>query len=246
MALMRLDKLLSSAGGCSRADAKRLLSAGAVTVDGKAVKSGSIKADPDSQAVLLNGKRLTYSEHIYIIMNKPLGVVSSTDDPDSPTVLDILPNELVRKGLFPAGRLDKYTGGMMLITDDGEFAHNILAPKKHLPKVYRFTLDAPVLNDELVKKFKGGVYLGGGEYSSPAYLAIDSPTEGRVMIFEGIYHQVRRMFDQNGGRVTALKRIRIGGLSLPDDLSEGESRLLTDDEMKKLFDFPQIVDENCI
>lgn len=246
MALIRLDKLLSVSGGCSRADAKRLLSKGAVTVDGKTVKSGSVKVDSDAQTVILNGKQLTYSEHIYIIMNKPLGVVSSTDDPQSQTVLDILPEELMRKGLFPAGRLDKYTDGMMLITDDGEFAHNILAPKKHLPKLYRFTLDAPILNDELVKKFKGGVYLGGGEYSSPAYLTVDSPTEGRVMIFEGIYHQVRRMFDQNGGKVISLTRIRIGGLDLPDDLSSGESRLLTAEELEKLFDFPQIVDENNI
>lgn len=246
MSMMRIDKLLSAAAGCSRADAKRLLSAGCVTVDGKTVKSGSDKVDPDIQSVMLNKKRLSYSEHIYIVMNKPLGVVSSTDDPSSKTVLDILPDELMRKGLFPAGRLDKYTSGLMLITDDGEFSHNILAPKKHLPKVYSFSLDAPVLNDELVKKFKGGVYLGGGEYSSPAYLAVDSPTEGRVMIFEGIYHQVRRMFDQNGGKVVSLKRIRIGGLSLPDDLAEGESRLLTPEELQKLFDFPQIVDENCI
>lgn len=246
LALIRLDKLLSSAAGCSRADAKRLLSSGAVTIDGKIVKSGSEKADPDIQTVILNGKRLIYSEHSYIIMNKPLGVVSSTDDPDSPTVLDILPDELVRKGLFPAGRLDKYTSGMMIITDDGDFAHRILAPKKHLPKVYEFTLDAPILNDELAQKFRQGVYLGGGEYSSPAYLGIDSPTKGRVMIFEGIYHQVRRMFDQNGGKVVSLNRIRIGGLSLPDDLALGDSRLLTDDEIKKLFDFSEIVDEKCI
>jgi len=246
LAMMRLDKLLSAAAGCSRTDAKRWLSAGAVTIDGKKVKSGSEKVDPDIQTVILNGKRLSYSEHSYIIMNKPLGVVSSTDDPTSQTVLDILPEELLRKGLFPAGRLDKYTDGMMIITDDGDFAHNILAPKKHLPKVYRFTLDAPVLNDALVEKFKQGVYLGGGEYSSPAYLKVDSPTEGKVMIFEGIYHQVRRMFDQNGGKVVSLTRIRIGGLSLPDDLALGESRLMTDLELKKLFEFPQIVDEKSL
>ena len=246
MALMRLDKLLSAAAGCSRTDAKRWLSAGVVSIDGKTVKSGSEKVDPDAQTVILNGKRLSYSEHSYIIMNKPLGVVSSTDDPTSKTVLDILPEELLRKGLFPAGRLDKYTDGMMIITDDGDFAHNILAPKKHLPKVYRFTLDAPVLNDALVEKFKQGIYLGGGEYSSPAYLKVDSPTEGKVMIFEGIYHQVRRMFDQNSGKVIALTRIRIGGLSLPDDLSPGESRLMTDAELKALFEFPQIVDEKIL
>ncbi|MBQ4539531.1 MAG: rRNA pseudouridine synthase [Oscillospiraceae bacterium] len=236
MALVRMDKLVCTAAGCSRADAKRLLSSGAVTVDGKTIKQGSVKADPDSQTVCIGGKPVKYSEHIYIIMNKPLGVVSSTDDHDGQTVLDILPEQLLRKGLFPAGRLDKYTCGMMIITDDGDFAHRILAPKKHLPKIYQFELDAPILNEQLRQKFLQGVYLGGGEYSSPAYLDIISPTEGRVTIFEGIYHQVRRMFDQNGGHVIALKRIKIGGLPLPDDLAEGMSRQLTDDELKQLFE----------
>lgn len=246
MGIMRLDRLLSAAAGCSRADAKRLLCSGAVAVDGKTVRSGSEKADPDVQAVTLNGERLFYSEHSYIIMNKPLAVVSSTDDPESQTVIDLIPPQLIRKGLFPAGRLDKYTGGMMIITDDGVFAHNILAPKKHLPKVYEFTLDSPILNDELVQKFKQGVYLGGGEYSSPAYLKADSPTQGRVMIFEGIYHQVRRMFDQNGGKVISLTRIKIGGLSLPKDILPGECRIMTDDEMRQLFILPDNIDENFI
>lgn len=235
MALVRMDKLICTAAGCSRADAKRLLSSGAVTVDGKTVKQGSEKADPDTQTVCISGKPVKYSEHIYIIMNKPLGVVSSTDGHDGETVLDILPEELLRKGLFPAGRLDKYTSGMMIITDDGDFAHRILAPKKHLPKVYQFELDAPILNEELRLKFLDGVYLGGGEYSSPAYLEIISPTEGRVTIFEGIYHQVRRMFDQNGGHVVALKRIKIGGLPLPADLAVGESREITAEELEQLF-----------
>ena len=236
MALVRMDKLICTAAGCSRTDAKKLLSSGAVTVDGKTVKQGSAKADPDTQTVCIGGKPVKYSEHIYIIMNKPLGVVSSTDGHDGETVLDILPEELLCKGLFPAGRLDKYTSGMMIITDDGDFAHRILAPKKHLPKIYEFELDAPILNEQLRLKFLEGVYLGGGEYSSPAYLDIISPTEGKVTIFEGIYHQVRRMFDQNGGHVIALKRIKIGGLPIPGDLAEGESRQLTEQELKQLFE----------
>ena len=237
MAAIRLDKLLSAAKGLSRAEAKRLLAGGSVTVDGKVVKSGSEKADTERQAVLLKGETLAFEPHAYILMNKPLGVVSSTDDPESQTVLELLEPALRRRGLFPAGRLDKYTEGMLIITDDGDFAHRLLAPKKHLPKVYEFALDAPILNAALVEKFARGVYLGGGKYSSPAILEPLSETAGRVTIFEGIYHQVRRMFDQNGGRVVALKRVRIGGLPLDPALKPGESRLLFAEELDNLFRF---------
>ncbi len=237
MAIIRLDKLLSTAKGLSRTDAKRLLAGGGVTVDGKTVRSGSDKADTAYQTVLVNGEPVAFKKQLYILMNKPLGVVSSTDDPVSRTVLDLLPPELQRKGLFPAGRLDKYTEGMLLITDDGDFAHRILAPKKHLPKVYEFMLDAPIVNAELVEKFSQGVYLGGGRYSSAALLEPFSETSGRVTIFEGIYHQVRRMFDQNGGKVIGLKRVRIGGLTLDPALPSGESRLLFAEELEKLFLF---------
>ena len=235
MAEIRMDKLLAVCLGCSRADAKRLLSSGAVTVDGNTVKSGSAKADPRVQTVMAQGNRLDFVEHLYIVMNKPLGVVSSTDDPDSKTVLDLLGDNLQRKGLFPAGRLDKYSEGMMIITDDGDFAHRFLSPKKHLPKVYEFVLDSPILNDTLVQKFAQGVYLGGGEHSSPAILEPFSQTEGQVTIYEGIYHQVRRMFDQNGGKVVRLKRVQIGGLRLDPSLLPGQSRLLNENEMKILF-----------
>lgn len=195
MAEIRLDRLLATAKGFSRADAKRLLAGGAVTVDGRIVRSGSEKADPDRHTVLLKGEPILFKTHLYILMNKPLGVVSSTDDPVSKTVLDLLGPALRHRGLFPAGRLDKYTEGMLIITDDGDFAHRILAPKKHLPKVYEFELDAPVVNTALVEKFSQGVYLGGGKYSSPAILEPLSESAGRVTIFEGIYHQVRRMFE---------------------------------------------------
>lgn len=235
LADIRLDKLLSTAKGVSRTDAKRLLTGGSITVDGQIVKSGSKKVDADHQSVLLKGEPVLYCPHVYILMNKPLGVVSSTDDPVSRTVLDLLDPALRRRGLFPAGRLDKYAEGMLIITDDGDFAHRILAPRKHLPKVYEFELDAPIVNAALVEKFAKGVYLGGGKYSSPAILEPLSKIDGRVTIFEGIYHQVRRMFDQNGGKVTRLKRVRIGGLALDPTLLPGESRLLFKEEMQKLF-----------
>lgn len=235
MPMLRMDKLLSADGQLSRQDAKRLLAAGSVTVDGKTIQQASAKVDPDTQVICISGKRVTYAAHHYILLHKPLGVVSSTDDPDSPTVLSLLPQSLRAPGLFPAGRLDKYTTGMVILTDDGEFAHRILAPRKHLPKRYAFTLDAPILGERLVAEFAKGVYLGGGERSSPAVLLPKSPTEGEVVIFEGIYHQVRRMFDQNGGKVTALHRLQIGGLLLDPTLAPGESRPLREEEISAIF-----------
>lgn len=235
MPQIRLDKLLGSAAGLSRADAKRILASGCVLVDGRCVKSGSAKVDPGLQTVLLNGKTLRYREHLYLVMNKPLGVVSSTDDPDSPTVLSLVPEPLRRRGLFPAGRLDKYSTGMLLLTDDGDFAHRIVSPNRHLPKVYEVELDAPILSEALAAEFAKGVYLGGGERSSPSLLEPLGPLQARVTIYEGIYHQVRRMFDQNGAHVVRLRRVQIGGLPLDPALPEGGCRELTGEELEALF-----------
>ncbi len=231
-----MDKLLSAALEVSRADAKRLLASGSVTVNGVPERSGNTKVDPAAQTVCVNGKRISYSEHVYLVMNKPLGVVSSTDDPDSRTVLDLVPKELFRRGLFPVGRLDKYSEGMLILSDDGDFAHRVLSPRSHLPKTYEVTLDAPIIDDRLVQLFAGGVYLGGGERSSPAILEPLSKTAARVTIYEGIYHQVRRMFDQNGAHVTRLFRVQIGGLMLDPALLPGQVRALTDEELAKLTD----------
>ncbi len=235
MSLIRLDKLISTAAGLSRSDAKRQLASGSVLVDGCRIRDGSAQIDPDRQTVLLNGRKLYYREHLYLVMNKPLGVVSSTDDPDSPTVLTLVPKSLLRRGLFPAGRLDKYSTGMLILTDDGSFAHRIVSPNHHLPKVYEVELDAPILSDALVAEFAKGVYLGGGERSSPSQLEPLGPTRARVTIYEGIYHQVRRMFDQNGAHVLRLHRVQIGGLPLDPTLPEGGCRELTDRELKALF-----------
>ncbi len=199
------------------------------------MRSGSEKADPGRSVVLALGRRIVWSEHVYLLMNKPLGVVSSTDDPSSRTVLDLVPPELFRKGLFPAGRLDKYSEGMLILTDDGDFAHRILAPRRHLPKTYEVTLDAPIIDDALAAKFAEGVYLGGGDRSSSAVLIPLAPDRARVTIYEGIYHQVRRMFDQNGAHVTRLIRVQIGGLPLDPALTPGSVRPLTEDELTMLF-----------
>ncbi len=233
MALLRLDKYISGAAGCSRQDARDKISAGRVCVNGVVVKKIGEKI-PDDANVTLDKIPLKYEEHIYLILNKPLGYVCSTDDPSSPTVLTLVSQELMRDGLFPAGRLDKYSQGMVIITDDGVFAHNILSPRRHLPKKYYVELDAPLMNDEMKELFLKGVYLGNDEYSSPAYLEPITETSGYVTIHEGIYHQVRRMFDQNGAHVTALKRVQIGCLPLPLDLEEGHCRALSADELTLL------------
>lgn len=236
----RLDKIVANMPGVSRTDAKKLISSGKVTVDGKTAKDAKLHYDPALCSIEVMGKPVVYKKHLYILQNKPLGVVSSTDDPESKTVLEILPEHLQRKGLFPAGRLDKYSQGMMIITDDGEFAHRMLSPKSHLPKTYYVEVDCDMVDQSLAALFDKGVYLGGGEYSSPAQLEVLSPRSAKVTIYEGIYHQVRRMFDQNGGKVQKLVRIKIGGLALDPALEEGQSRELDAAERQMLM----LCDEN--
>ena len=236
MALERVDKLVAVAQNISRADARKLIAKGALCVNGTLTKSISAKADGERDELRLLGKLIYYNKELYILQNKPLGIVSSTDDHDGKTVLDILPPQLCRKGLFPAGRLDKYSEGMLILTTDGRFAHEMLSPKRHVPKVYYVELDAPILNQRLAELFAQGVFLGDGEYSSPAKLEIVTPTSGYVTIHEGIYHQVRRMFDQNGGKVTRLVRVQIGGLRRDETLRPGESRLLTAAERRRILE----------
>lgn len=235
MATLRLDKLISVAQKISRADAKKQITKGMVTVNGAVVRDSAQKADPESDVVRVSGQAVQYHQHVYILQNKPLGIVSSTEDSDGKTVLDILPEKLVRKGLFPAGRLDKYSEGMMIITDDGVFAHKMLSPKSHVPKTYFVTVNAPIVNEQLAQEFAKGVFLGDGEHSSPAILQVLSPTTANVTIFEGIYHEVRRMFDRHGGKVTQLRRFKIGGLLLDEALPQGQSRLLRPEEIEAIF-----------
>ncbi|MEG2174381.1 MAG: pseudouridine synthase, partial [Oscillospiraceae bacterium] len=146
-----------------------------------------------------------------------------------------LPEALSRRGLFPAGRLDKYSEGMMVLTDDGNFAHRLLSPNRHVPKTYYVEVDQPVVTPQLVLRFREGVFLGDGEHASPAHLEMLSSTSANVTIFEGLYHQVRRMFDHNGAHVTRLVRIRMGNLDLDPMLAAGQCRLLTEMERTQLL-----------
>lgn len=231
----RLDKIIASQGQYSRSEVKKLIKGGRITVDGKAVKSSDIKLDPYTAEIKIDGSVLEYKKHIYIMLNKPQGVISATEDASQKTVIDLVPKEMRREGLFPAGRLDGDTVGFVLITDDGDFAHRILSPKNHIMKTYVATLQRPV-TDEDILSFKNGIELRDGTLCLEAQV---TPLDGRVpmaqiKICEGKYHQVKRMFAALGNKVLQLKRIKMGGLFLDESLKEGQCREITLDELKKL------------
>ena len=231
----RLDKLIADRACVSRRDAKALIRKGVVTVNGKAASPEQKCGEKD--VVLLEGKQLCLTPLVYLMLNKPAGVVCATRDPACETVLDLLPKPLRRKGLFPAGRLDKDTEGFVLITNDGAFAHRILSPKNHIPKTYLAVLDAPADVEKLSKHFARGMDLGGGDFVSPAQLRL---VEGgpnpvvEVVIHEGVYHQVKRMFGKYSLNVRYLKRVKIGWLPLDPALGPGESRELSAEEKEAI------------
>ena len=171
-------------------------------------------------------------KHIYLVLNKPQGYISATEDRTAKTVLDLVPEQYMRKGLFPAGRLDKDTTGMMIITDDGEFAHNILAPRKHIEKTYRVQIDIDI-TEEMKEKFKQGIILKD-HVCCPATIVVEDKNTALITITEGKYHQIKRMFGCFGAKVVNLHRISMGGLQLPSDLKEGQCRELTAEELEKV------------
>ncbi|MBQ7740312.1 MAG: rRNA pseudouridine synthase [Eubacterium sp.] len=229
----RLDKLLSSRLNITRKQAKELIKNEKVSVNGKTVKSADFKCGDDDE-VVADSKRINTSRFVYIMMNKPKGVICASDGKGDKTVIDLLPEDMKRKGLFPAGRLDKDTTGFVLITDDGEFAHNILSPKKHIEKAYTALLDKPV-NENVIKDFEAGMSLGE-EKLLPARLKTlnENNTEVEIIISQGIYHQIKRMFLKHGITVLELKRTSLGSLTLDKNLKEGESRYLTEEESAKI------------
>ena len=188
------------------------------------VKNADFGVDFDSDTVAVQGKELSLSMHIYLMLNKPKGVVSASEDKKLPTVVDLIPKELWRKGLFPAGRLDKDTTGFVLITDDGEFAHDILSPKKHISKTYHALVNGTI-TDEMVEGFAKGVTIGE-DFTLPASLKKISSEEqgdwGEVILKEGMYHQIKRMFGAYGLKVLELKRVQMGKLPLDPNLEEGK------------------------
>lgn len=231
--LMRLDKYISDAMGISRQDAKKLLSKGAVAIDGKVVKKGDAKVS-DANRVLVNGKLLEYKQFVYIMLNKPKGVVSATDDKNDTTVVDLVKADYPKRNLFPAGRLDKTSTGFVLLTDDGDFAHDILAPKKHVSKEYIVTLDAEI-NEEIIESFNSGVTLADGTLLKSAVLeATSDPMVVKVVLKQGVYHQIKRMFGVFDIGVNELHRTHIGDVELDSTLAPGQYRELTAEELEKI------------
>ncbi len=229
----RIDKILTEYNICTRSEAKKLIKAGCVIVNDITVKDSKEKFDTEIDIITVNGKRLSGERNVYIMMNKPQGVVSATQDNLCKTVIDILPDELKRKGLFPAGRLDKDTEGLMLITNDGELAHNILSPNKHVDKKYFAKTDVAITQD-MINLFKDGIVFSDGTRCKPALLEV-CDNGCYVTICEGKFHQVKKMLACVGAKVLYLKRLQIGGLILDDKLMPGECRLISQDEIKLLF-----------
>ena len=236
MDTIRLDKYLASQLQISRSDAKKMLRAGTVTVRGREKLTPETQIDPARDAVFAGGREIRFRAHFYIMQHKPAGVVSATRDAEK-TVLDLLPPDLRRAGLFPAGRLDKDTTGLMLITDDGDFAHRMLSPAHHVEKAYEVTLERKVSQMEQ-NSILAGMQLGEERFK-PAGLRWLREENGRpvyeIVLTEGRYHQIKRMFGAQQNPVCALKRIRMGGLILDEALRPGESRLLTEAEMESVL-----------
>ena len=232
MAMERIDKIIASQGLYSRSDVKYMVNRKRITIDGKVVTSASQKADVDKNQIMLDGKPFLVKKQIYLMLNKPKGYVSATEDKKQQTVLELVPAEWKGRDIFPAGRLDKDTTGLMILTDDGVLAHNILSPKKHVQKIYRVELDIPV-TEEMQKGFAEGVELNDG-VCKDAKLVILGEKTAEVTLREGRYHQIKRMFGCYGAKVVELHRIAMGELFLPDDLPEGQCRELTEEDLVKL------------
>ena len=233
----RLDKIISNLGYGSRKEIKALVKKGLVKVDGEVVKDNGVLIDPEKSVININGEDLFYREYIYLMRNKPDGVISATYDNREETVIDLLEVEHQVFNPFPVGRLDKDTVGLLLLTNDGELNHRLISPKWHVDKVYYAKIDKAV-DEKDVEAFKNGITLDDGYKCKEGKLEIiNSSNEGAevmVTIQEGKYHQVKRMFEALGKTVVYLKRTEFGGLPLDQELEEGEYRELTEDELALL------------
>lgn len=234
---IRLDKFISNQTGVSRSETKKLIKKGFAAVNGTAVKNAEFSVEPENDTVVFCGDTLSYKKYIYIMMNKPADVVSASRSPEERTVVDLVPDSMKRRGLFPAGRLDKDSTGFVLITDDGEFAHSVLSPSRHVPKTYLVTAETE-LSPENEKKFMSGVELSDG-VTKPAKITktekyIDGHPVYEVVLFEGRYHQIKRMFSSLGSCVLGLHRISFGGLKLDESLLPGECRELGSEEVAEI------------
>ena len=236
MEQQRLDKIIASTGRYSRREVKLLIRQGRVLVDGTPPRSSEEKVDPETASITVDGMALTYRKYTWIMLHKPAGVLSATEDGRGKTVLDLLPEELRRQNLFPVGRLDKDTEGLLLLTNEGGLAHDLLSPRHHVDKVYYARCAGP-LSPEDCRAFAEGMVLEDGTRCLPAGLEILSSgprSEALVTLREGKFHQVKRMLAACGAPVEYLKRLKMGNLTLDPGLSPGEFRFLSEDEVRLL------------
>ena len=225
---MRLDKFLSNMGKATRSEGSRLVRQGKVLVNGVTAKKSDMQIDPDTDVVTLNGAIVSYKQFTYIMLNKPEGYVSATDDPHEKTVLDLVDPEDRRKGLFPCGRLDKNTLGLVILTNDGDSAHRLLSPKHHVSKVYRFESLSP-LSEKDVSQLEKGVDIGG-YFTKPCSIILTDESKGEITLTEGKYHQIKRMLEAVDNKITYLERISFGDIKLDTSLERGQWRYLTPEE----------------
>jgi 16S rRNA pseudouridine516 synthase len=235
MSLWRLDKFIASQTGLSRKEAKSAIAAGRVLVEGVPILKPEHKIAPHTATVELDGAAIAFRRHVYLMLNKPVGYVSSTGGRDGPNVLELVPDELMRQGLFPAGRLDKASEGMLILTDDGDFAHRLLSPRHGVPKRYYVEVEPGLIDQGLVADFADGVDMGE-QRLIPGELEPIDRYRAYVTIRQGLYHQIRRMFAARGAKVERLRRVRIGGLDLDPHLVPGVCRPLTEDERALLLE----------
>ena len=230
--MKRIDKIISEQTNYSRKQIKNLISSKAILVNNQIIMRPEQKFDENNIIITINNQPIKIINHFYLLLNKPKGFVSSTEKGNEKTVLDLISDNYKTKNLFPAGRLDKDTTGLMLITDDGEFAHNILSPKKHIKKQYEVTLNLPI-TDKMVEEFFNGVQLNDGKCKS-ALLEKTGEFTARVTLTEGRYHQIKRMFGCYKAKVLQLHRIGMGNLALPNNLKPGEFKEANQEELNKI------------
>ena len=231
---MRVDKLLSNVGVASRAELKKYCKQGLISVNGKVINNPGVQVDSESDDIRFNGEKIVYREFVYIMLNKPDGYISATYDKYDPIVLDLIDQSYLVFELFPVGRLDKDTEGLLVLTNDGQLAHRVLSPKKHVPKTYYAKIQGKVTEEDILA-FEKGVILDDGYETMPSQLKIlksDDMSEIELTIHEGKFHQVKRMFESVGKKVVYLKRLSMGKLKLDESLKLGEYRELTEEEVK--------------
>lgn len=236
--MQRLDKFVAGQTALSRREVRQLVRKGLITVNGAPASAADCRIDEETDRVAVNGEEIAYQQYVYIMLHKPQGVLSASRDPKAKTVVDLVPEALWRKGLFPAGRLDKDTEGFVLLTDDGALAHRLLSPRSHVPKTYEAILERQP-SDQDIEAFQNGLTLQDGTKCKPAGLRIleqGARPRVEVVLCEGMYHQIKRMFETLGNRVIYLKRTAMGGVLLDENLGLGQCRAMLHKEVEKLLE----------